>query len=103
MNKMNNLKKNIKRNKNTLVFSSILVILLVALVSMPNIIAPAGFQTTFMGFRSTEGGGGAITTIWTTGNLGNTWDEGEWVPYQAVLDNIQVDYPLLAGMPDIEI
>ena len=43
-----------------------------------------GQATSFvpMGFRASEGGGGAISAEWTTGNLGNTWAEGEWIPYQ---------------------
>ncbi|MGD8628592.1 MAG: hypothetical protein PVH52_05885, partial [bacterium] len=59
-------------------------------------------QVTHMGFRCNEGGGGAITTTWTTGNLGNTWDEGEWVPYQVVITGIQSVYPNFVGMPDID-
>jgi hypothetical protein len=39
------------------------------------------------GYRANEGGGGAISTPWTKGNLGNTWAEGEWVPYQLVVEN----------------
>jgi hypothetical protein len=39
------------------------------------------------GYRANEGGGGAISTPWTKGNLGNTWAEGEWVPYQFVAEN----------------
>ncbi|UCE66414.1 MAG: hypothetical protein JSU85_16510, partial [Candidatus Zixiibacteriota bacterium] len=39
------------------------------------------------GYRANEGGGGAISTPWTKGNLGNTWAEGEWVPYQFVVQN----------------
>jgi hypothetical protein len=39
------------------------------------------------GYRANEGGGGAISTPWTKGNLGNTWAEGEWVPYQFVVEN----------------
>jgi hypothetical protein len=98
--KLSNRKNILKK----LVFPGILALLLVAIVSMPNIMAPAGsFQTTFMGFRSNEGGSGALSTHWNTGNLGNTWSEGEWVPYQAILENVQVDYPGLAGMPNIEI
>jgi hypothetical protein len=56
---------------------------------------------TSMGYRATQGGGGAITAEYTTGNLGNTWAEGEWVPYQLVISNVQNDYPNLTGFPDI--
>jgi hypothetical protein len=59
-------------------------------------------QVTHMGYRCSEGGGGAITAAWTTGNLGNTWDEGEWVPYQVVITGIQSVYPNFTGLPNIE-
>ena len=56
---------------------------------------------TSLGYRATEGGGGAITAAWTTGNLGNTWAEGEWVPYQLLITDVQNDYPNLDSFPDI--
>lgn len=40
---------------------------------------------------------------YTTGNLGKSWNEGEWVPGKAELRGIQAKYPGLSGMPDIEI
>jgi hypothetical protein len=62
------------------------------------------FNVTSLGFRANEGGGGALDTKWTGGNLGNTWAEGEWVPYQLVLTNVQTGYPSsVSTMPDIEI
>jgi hypothetical protein len=66
--------------------------------------SPAFGQATSItstGYRATEGGGGAITTVYTTGNLGNTWSEGEWVPYQLIINNVQTDFPGLVGLPDI--
>jgi hypothetical protein len=66
--------------------------------------SPAFGQATSItstGYRATEGGGGAITTVYTTGNLGNTWSEGEWVPYQLIISNVQTDFPGLVGFPDI--
>jgi len=67
--------------------------------------APAAFgqatSITSTGYRATEGGGGKITAEYTTGNLGNTWAEGEWVPYQLIISNVQTDYPGLEGFPDI--
>ena len=96
--------KNFKLNKNKLVLSTIFVISIISLLTMPNtIVAEASFSTTFMGFRSNEGGNGALDLNWNTGNLGNTWAEGEWVPYQAVLENIQGEYPGLSGMEKIMI
>ncbi|MDW7670154.1 MAG: SpaA isopeptide-forming pilin-related protein [Bacillota bacterium] len=85
---------------------TVLIILMIAammIMQMNTTSAQQGsFQTTFMGFRASQGGGN-LNLGWTTGNLGNTWAEGEWVPYMAILNNVQVNYPGLAGMPDIEI
>ncbi|UCD17566.1 MAG: hypothetical protein JSV44_01295, partial [Candidatus Zixiibacteriota bacterium] len=53
------------------------------------------------GYRANEGGGGALDTKWTKGNLGNTWAEGEWVAYKLVISNIQTNYPGLVGFPDL--
>ncbi len=39
---------------------------------------------------------------WVEGNLGDSWEEGEWVPYQLVISNVQTDYPNLTGFPDIQ-
>jgi len=61
-------------------------------------VAQAATGVTAMGFRANEGGGGALNTGWTTGNLGNTWDEGEWVPYQFVLVDVQDNFPNLNGL-----
>ncbi len=63
-------------------------------------------QTTFKdaanpdlkGFRANQGGGGALDTGWTGGNLGNTWAEGEWVPYKLVINKVQESYPNLNGL-----
>ncbi|HEY3215373.1 MAG TPA: hypothetical protein VGK93_02665, partial [Candidatus Eisenbacteria bacterium] len=68
--------------------------------SVTSVSAP-GLNVTSLGYRANEGGGGAISTGWTGGNLGNTWSEGEWVAYQLVLDNVQTTYPGLVGLPDI--
>ena len=56
---------------------------------------------TSTGFRASEGGGGALSTQWVTGNLGNTWSEGEWVPYQLIISNVQTNYPNLNNFPNI--
>ncbi|UCC79452.1 MAG: hypothetical protein JSW64_14480, partial [Candidatus Zixiibacteriota bacterium] len=49
------------------------------------------------GYRANEGGGGAISTPWTKGNLGNTWAEGEWVPYMFVVENGDPDAAAFAA------
>jgi hypothetical protein len=39
------------------------------------------------------GGGSSLNYGWTTGNLGDTWQEGEWVPYQLELKNVDLSNP----------
>jgi hypothetical protein len=46
-------------------------------------------QVTLLGYLANQGGGGAIDAAWTTGNLGNTWDEGEWVPYELMYEYVE--------------
>jgi len=47
-----------------------------------------GFKATNYGFRAYEGGGGKLDLQYVTGSLGNTWAEGEWVPYQLVITGL---------------
>jgi len=50
----------------------------------PDLLAQTGWSVDrYEGFRaSVNNTGTAVSqTGWTTGNLGNSWDEGEWVPY----------------------
>jgi hypothetical protein len=58
------------------------------------------YTVSMMGYRANQSAGGAISAAWTTGNMGNTWDEGEWVPYQTVFGNIPSG---LAGLDSIVI
>ena len=52
-------------------------------------------SASLMGFNGGVDGGGG----WTTGNLGKTYAEGEWVPYQLVLTGVQTAWgPGLDGM-----
>ncbi|MFC2050840.1 SdrD B-like domain-containing protein, partial [Chloroflexota bacterium] len=55
---------------------------------------------TFNGFNASVG---TPQIGWTTGNLGKTWTEGNWVPYQLIIDNVQTDYPDLVDFPGIGI
>jgi hypothetical protein len=41
-------------------------------------------KATSLGFKPGEAGGGG----WIGGNLGKTWAEGEWVPYQLILADV---------------
>ncbi|TPW13957.1 MAG: Uncharacterized protein FD129_1174, partial [bacterium] len=86
----------------------VLLVLLGALLVVPaaqaqTLDATAALNSTSNGFRVNEGGGGDISTGWTGGNLGNLWVEGEWVPYQLILTNVQSEYPDLTGLPDIKV
>ena len=77
-----------------------LVASLVILAASP---VSAKVDVTSLGFRANQGGGGKLSLGWGGGNMGNTWTEGEWVPYQLVLTKVQESWPSLAGMPNIEI
>lgn len=45
------------------------------------------------GFGANITGGTNINYGWSTGNLGDTWQEGEWVPYQLELKNVDLSNP----------
>ena len=62
--------------------------------------AQAALQVRMTGFRCNDGGqpGGEISYNWSTGELGNTWAEGEWVPYQIILTSIP---PGLEGLDSL--
>ena len=53
------------------------------------------------GFGANQVGSGSLNLGWTGGNLGNTWSEGEWVPYKLVITNVQSNYPGLVGFPSL--
>ncbi|MCB2204443.1 hypothetical protein KQI65_06800, partial [bacterium] len=45
----------------------------------------------YEGFRASVNNKGNVSQItWVTGNLGNAWDEGEWVPYCLTLKNVDM-------------
>jgi len=45
----------------------------------------------YEGFRADTTGNGTLNVGWSTGNLGNTWSEGEWVPYLLELKNVNIN------------
>lgn len=99
-----------KRRSTPILFGLIpsLLLLLAAFVAVPasnaqTLDATAALNSTSNGFRVNEGGSGAIDLGWTGGNLGNLWVEGEWVPYQLILRNVQSEYPDLTDLPDIKV
>lgn len=94
---------------NTVNRLSIFVVMIAMLIM---VMAPAAYaappaskfgdpSATFMGFGANQGGGGALSLGWTSGNLGNTWAEGEWIPYQLVLTGVQTawDPENTGGLP----
>ena len=57
---------------------------------------PASAQTgwgvqRYEGFRADTTGNGKLNLSWSTGNLGNTYNEGEWVPYLLELKNVNIN------------
>ncbi|MBN1447767.1 MAG: hypothetical protein JXA28_07530, partial [Bacteroidetes bacterium] len=55
----------------------------------------------YEGFRASVNNQGNVSQIgWTTGNLGNAWHEGEWVPYCLTLKNVDMSN---TGFSDIKI
>ena len=88
-------------NVNSKYFSLLLTVFVLITFGTSSTVFGQATSITSLGYRANEGGGGGITAEWTTGNLGNTWSEGEWVPYQLIIDNVQTDFPNLDGFPDI--
>jgi len=83
------------RAKEKLIRKTVLLSLVLAL-SVVMATSTQAMKITSLGYKPEETGGGG----WTGGNLGKTWAEGEWVPYQLVL--AEVDTSLL-GLDSIVI
>jgi hypothetical protein len=67
---------------------------LLTLLLAPTLHAQTGWSVNrYEGFRANITGGTNVTAGWTTGNLGNSWDEGEWVPYRLHLQNLNLANP----------
>ncbi|MDT8308688.1 MAG: immunoglobulin domain-containing protein, partial [Bacteroidales bacterium] len=49
-------------------------------------------QIKLKGYRINQGGNGLWSTSYTTGNLGNYWEEGEWVPYKITLTGLTQNF-----------
>ncbi|MCZ7556546.1 MAG: hypothetical protein M5R41_09110 [Bacteroidia bacterium] len=65
---------------------------LLLLLLAPSLHAQTGWSVDrYEGFRANITSGTNVTTGWTTGNLGNAWDEGEWVPYRLTLQNVNLN------------
>ncbi|PLX33511.1 MAG: hypothetical protein C0600_00325 [Ignavibacteria bacterium] len=67
--------------------------------------APAMAQTgwgvrSYKGFKADSTGNGSLNLSWSTGNLGNTYNEGEWVPYLIELKNVNINN---SGFTDITV
>jgi uncharacterized repeat protein (TIGR01451 family) len=66
-------------------------------------VSAAATQFNLTGYRVNLAAGNFFSANWTNGDLGNTWEEGDWIPYTLTITNIQTDYPNLSGFPDINI
>jgi hypothetical protein len=80
--------------------------LAIMLLSLPGLTPTAwaqDFSATLLGYRVHVGPGGLVSSQWSNGTLGETWDEGDWVPYQLILNNVQSAYPNLNGLTEIKI
>jgi hypothetical protein len=62
-------------------------------VSFPTTSFAAGEDMTLYGYGVNYTGGGKINAGWANSNLGNSWAEGEWVPYQLVIDKVDMNDP----------
>ncbi|UCB52423.1 MAG: T9SS type A sorting domain-containing protein [Candidatus Zixiibacteriota bacterium] len=60
------------------------VLSLVLVFSLGLATSAQAMKITSLGYKPEQTGGGG----WTGGNLGKTWAEGEWVPYQLVLEDV---------------
>ncbi len=67
-------------------------------ISSNTYLAALGPRATLEGYSANKGE--PPSTGWTPGNLGKAWVEGEWVPYQLILEAID---PGLAGLDSIVI
>jgi len=61
----------------------------------------ADATSTLYGYRVNYGGNQKIDMRWKNSELGNSWAEGEWVPYQLVITDIQEGGLSLDDMQDI--
>jgi hypothetical protein len=52
----------------------------------------------YEGLRADTTGNGTLNCSWSTGNLGNTWNEGEWVPYMLTLKNVNINNPAFSDI-----
>ena len=67
------------------------VVMLLLVMTIP-LHAQTGWRVDrYEGFRASVNNQGNVSQIgWTTGNLGNSWDEGKWVPYLLTLKNVDM-------------
>jgi len=72
-------------------FSTGVLLVLLTIILAPTLSAQTGWSVDrYEGFRASINSGNVSQTGWTTGNLGNSWDEGEWVPYRLTLQNVDL-------------
>ena len=74
--------------------TTILALLLLLAVPWTASQAQTGWGVrSYEGFKADSTGNGTLNLGWSTGNLGNTWNEGEWVPYLLTLKNVNINNP----------
>jgi FlaG/FlaF family flagellin (archaellin) len=82
-------------------YFGLLVMMSLLLCAMTSAAWGQATSITSTGYNANIAGNGTLQLGYTTGNLGNSWSEGEWVPYQLLIENVQTDYPDMVGFPDI--
>jgi uncharacterized repeat protein (TIGR01451 family) len=93
-----------QRIKNQIrLFLGLLWSVVLLMLQLGNVVPVNAAATNFdlNGYRVNLAGGNTFSANWTNGDLGNTWEEGDWIPYTLTITNVQTDYLNLSGFPDI--
>jgi hypothetical protein len=73
-----------KRSVTRLLLASMLIAIMIMALIIPNSFAGIN-DLTATGYGIAENN---LKSGWTTGNLGKTYEEGEWVPFQTIVKNV---------------
>ncbi|MDD2458269.1 MAG: SdrD B-like domain-containing protein [Eubacteriales bacterium] len=77
------------------------IVMIITVIGVLPATVSAEATSTLYGYRVNYGGSGTIDMRWKNSELGNSWAEGEWVPYQLVITDIQEGGLTLEDMQDI--
>ncbi|NCC76103.1 MAG: hypothetical protein EOM08_06680 [Clostridia bacterium] len=77
------------------------IVMVITVIGVLPATVSAEATSTLYGYRVNYGGSGTIDMRWKNSELGNSWAEGEWVPYQLVITDIQEGGLTLDNMQDI--